>query len=208
MSSWYALKAAKLAGPSAPGSKTIPDGQANCLAGLSFVFTGELTSLGRDEAVNLAKRFGGRVVGSPSSKTSFVVVGENAGPSKLAAIKKHGLKMINEDEFLNLIATRKGDDIDQKTREKMEKEEEKIRNAAKEMEREERKAEKERKKSLINASSELSRKLPISNSSQLWTSRYAPQQLKDMCGNKTQVEKLRAWIHDWYTHFCYTIVMN
>ena len=109
---------------------------------------------------------------------------------------------------MNLIATRKGDDIDQKTREKMKKEEEKIRNAEKEMEREERKAEKERKKSLINTSSELSRKLPISNSSQLWTSRYAPQQLKDMCGNKTQVEKLRAWLHDWYTHFCYTIVMN
>jgi replication factor C subunit 1 len=36
------------------------------------------------------------------------VLGDNAGPSKLAAIKKHNLKTLSEDEFLNLIATRKG----------------------------------------------------------------------------------------------------
>ena len=35
----------------------------------------------------------------PSSKTNFVVLGEKAGPAKLAAIKKHGLKTLNEDEF-------------------------------------------------------------------------------------------------------------
>lgn len=58
--SWAAIKAAKLAGPSAPGSKTIPDAAApDCLSGLSFVFTGELSSLSRDEATDLAKRFGG-----------------------------------------------------------------------------------------------------------------------------------------------------
>ena len=109
-------------GPSAPGSKSVPDGEDNCLFGLSFVFTGELSSFPRDEATDTAKRFGGwvdfsnysgfsfthsRVVGQPSSKTDFVVVGEGAGPSKLAAIKKHGIRTLTEDEFLNLIATRK-----------------------------------------------------------------------------------------------------
>ena len=50
------------AGPSAPGSKEIPVPEdPNCLAGLSFVFTGELSSLSRDEAVELAKRYGGCV---------------------------------------------------------------------------------------------------------------------------------------------------
>ena len=49
-----------------------------------------------------------RVVLQPSSKTDHVVLGENAGPSKIAAMKKHGLKTLSEDEFLNLIATRKG----------------------------------------------------------------------------------------------------
>ena len=53
------MKAARSAGPAAPGSKEIPIPQdPNCLAGLSFVFTGELSSLSRDEAVELAKRYG------------------------------------------------------------------------------------------------------------------------------------------------------
>jgi replication factor C subunit 1 len=48
-----------MAGPSAPGSKAVPDGAHDCLAGLTFVFTGELSSFSRDEAVEIAKRFGG-----------------------------------------------------------------------------------------------------------------------------------------------------
>ena len=55
------MKAARLAGPSAPGSKEVPDGAPNALAGLAFVFTGELSAFSRDEAVELAKRFGGCV---------------------------------------------------------------------------------------------------------------------------------------------------
>jgi replication factor C subunit 1 len=65
------------------------------------------------------------------------VLGDNAGPAKLAAIKKHGLKTLDEDEFLNLIATRKPGKLDEKTRKKIEKEEEAIRQAAKEMEKRE-----------------------------------------------------------------------
>ena len=69
--------------------------------------------------------------------TSYVVVGEDAGPSKLKTIEKHKLKTLNEDEFLNLIATRQGpsgSNGDAKFKKKMEKEEQAIRTAAKEME--------------------------------------------------------------------------
>jgi len=59
--SWAAKKAAQLAGPVAHGSKEIPDGLPDCLAGLSFVFTGELSSFSRPEASDVAKRFGGYV---------------------------------------------------------------------------------------------------------------------------------------------------
>lgn len=60
--SWAAAKAAKLAGPSAHGSKEVPEAKdPMCLAGLTFVFTGELSSFSRDEGVELAKRFGGYV---------------------------------------------------------------------------------------------------------------------------------------------------
>ena len=193
------MKAARAAGPSAPGSKQIPEGEPNCLAGLSFVFTGELSSLSRDEAVDLAKRYGGRVVGQPSSKTSFVVVGDNAGPSKLAAIDKHKLRKINEDEFLNLIATRSSDSADDKTKAKLAKEEQQMRKAAEEMEKLERKEAKERAKAIANAGGSPARtKLPADTSSQLWTVRYAPKTLKEICGNKGQIEKLHQWLLDWY----------
>jgi replication factor C subunit 1 len=67
------------------------------------------------------------VTGQPSSKTSYVVLGENAGPSKLAAIKKNGLKTLSEDEFLELIGSRvgpsgQGKALDPKLKQKMEKE--------------------------------------------------------------------------------------
>ena len=57
--SWAAKRAALAAGPVAHGSKEVPDGAPDALAGLSFVFTGELSSFSRDEASDLAKRFGG-----------------------------------------------------------------------------------------------------------------------------------------------------
>jgi hypothetical protein len=85
------------------------------------------------------------VVGQPSSVTSYVVLGSDAGPSKLKAIEKHKLKTLNEDEFLNLIATRKGPGgakgtgLDAKTKKKLEKEQEAIRQAAKELELREKK---------------------------------------------------------------------
>jgi hypothetical protein len=60
--SWAAARAAKLAGPSAPGSKEVPEGVPDCLLGLSFVFTGELSAFSREEAINIAKRYGGYVV--------------------------------------------------------------------------------------------------------------------------------------------------
>lgn len=89
-----------------------------------------------------------RVVGQPSSKTSFVVLGSNAGQSKLNAIAKHKLKTLSEDEFLELIATREGPSAggeeDEKDKKKREKEMKAIRESAKEMERREKVAGKEK----------------------------------------------------------------
>lgn len=56
--SWRVAAERRAAGPAAPGSKPIPEGRPNCLAGLTLVFTGELSSIGRDDAVDLAKRYG------------------------------------------------------------------------------------------------------------------------------------------------------
>ncbi|KAJ3072599.1 hypothetical protein HDU98_003322 [Podochytrium sp. JEL0797] len=98
---------ASKAGPSAPGSKQIPVGEPNCLAGSTFVFTGELTSITRDDAQDLVKRYAGRVTGSISGKTTYVVVGEEAGVKKLEKATALKIKQINEDELLDLIRTSK-----------------------------------------------------------------------------------------------------
>jgi replication factor C subunit 1 len=55
---YYAHKQKLAQMPKAHGSKEIPVGEENCLGGLAFVFTGELSSISRDEAIDLVKRYG------------------------------------------------------------------------------------------------------------------------------------------------------
>ena len=71
-------------------------------AGLTFVLTGALTRFTRDEATEAIERLGGKAVGSVSKKTSFVVVGENAG-SKERKARELGIPILSEEEFLKMI---------------------------------------------------------------------------------------------------------
>ena len=72
------------------------------LAGSTFVITGTLPNMSRDEASALIKQNGGKVSGSVSKKTSFVLAGEAAG-SKLTKAQELGVKIISEDELLEMI---------------------------------------------------------------------------------------------------------
>ncbi len=72
------------------------------LAGLTFVLTGTLPTLKRDEAEALIKQNGGKAAGSVSKKTSYVVAGEEAG-SKLTKAKELGIPVIDEAAFLAMI---------------------------------------------------------------------------------------------------------
>ena len=72
------------------------------LAGLTFVLTGTLPTLSRDEAGEKIKAAGGKVSGSVSSKTSFVVAGEAAG-SKLTKANSLGIPVIDEDALLAML---------------------------------------------------------------------------------------------------------
>ncbi|TID27835.1 3 -5 exonuclease helicase [Venturia nashicola] len=81
-------------------------GAPNCLAGLTFVITGVLPMLSRDDVQNLIKEFGGKVTTSTSRKTDYVVLGENAGRTKCKTIEKLGLETVNEEELLHMIRTR------------------------------------------------------------------------------------------------------
>lgn len=72
------------------------------LQGKTFVFTGELTKMTREDAQNLVKANGGKVSGSVSAKTYAVVAGAEAG-SKLTKAQELGVKILSEEEFLSLI---------------------------------------------------------------------------------------------------------
>ncbi len=73
------------------------------LSGQAFIFTGTLNGISRTEAEEMARQAGASIVSSVSSKTSYVVVGSDPG-SKVAQAKKLGVKIINQTEFLALIA--------------------------------------------------------------------------------------------------------
>ncbi|XP_010978690.1 replication factor C subunit 1 isoform X3 [Camelus dromedarius] len=95
-------------GPKALGSKEIPKGAENCLEGLTFVITGVLESIERDEAKSLIERYGGKVTGNVSKKTNYLVRGRDSGQSKSDKAAALGTKIIDEDGLLNLIRTMPG----------------------------------------------------------------------------------------------------
>ena len=78
----------------------------SAIAGKTVVFTGALEKMTREEAKAQAERLGAKAAGSVSKKTDFVVAGPGAG-SKLAEAKKHGVKVLTEDEWLKLIRAAK-----------------------------------------------------------------------------------------------------
>ncbi len=71
-------------------------------AGMTFVLTGALSRFTREEATEQIENLGGKVSGSVSKKTKFVVVGENAGTKERKA-RELGIQILTEDEFLDLI---------------------------------------------------------------------------------------------------------
>ena len=74
------------------------------LKGLSIVISGTFAKHSRDEYKAMIEQHGGKNSGSVSGKTDYILAGDNMGPAKLEKAAKLGVKIINEDEFLNMIA--------------------------------------------------------------------------------------------------------
>ncbi|KAF8946558.1 hypothetical protein BGZ47_000220 [Haplosporangium gracile] len=200
-------------GPSALGSKEIPKGEDNCLAGLAFVFTGELSSITREDAADLVKRYSGRVTGSPSGKTSYVVVGDDAGQSKLDKVKKLKIKTLDEDEFLDLIRTspartEDGEIVKSKPKPAATTVSNSSSSAKVKAEPVEKKSSSSSSKaaaasepSIVKSIKSESKAPAIDNNkpaeTELWTSKYRPKQIKDLCGNNAGVQKLVRWLENW-----------
>lgn len=78
-------------------------GASNKLAGKSIVISGVFAKHSRDEYKALIEQHGGKNVGSISGKTSFILAGDNMGPSKLQKAEKLDIPLVNEDDFLDMI---------------------------------------------------------------------------------------------------------
>ena len=75
------------------------------LQGATVVISGMFTLHSRDEYKTLIEQHGGKNTASVSAKTTYLLAGENMGPAKLEKATKLGIKIISEDEFLQLIAS-------------------------------------------------------------------------------------------------------
>lgn len=170
----------KQQGPLAPGSKEIPQGSPNCLEGLTFVFTGELSSISRDDAADLVKRYGARVTSAPSHKTSFLVVGEGAGDSKLAKAHECSLAVLDEDGLFDLIKS-KSTIVTSSSAEP----------PAKKV------AEKPNQKDFEDEVYEEKTVRSIFISPELITTKYAPKSEEDLIGNATPFKNLVDWLSSW-----------
>ena len=77
--------------------------QSDKLAGQSIVISGVFQHHSRDEYKLIIEQNGGKNVGSISGKTSFILAGDNMGPSKLQKAEKLGIRIVSEDEFLEML---------------------------------------------------------------------------------------------------------
>ncbi|POG81109.1 hypothetical protein GLOIN_2v1510569, partial [Rhizophagus irregularis DAOM 181602=DAOM 197198] len=171
------------ADPTTPESKEIPQGEEMCLYGKTFVFTGDL-SMDREEAQDLVKRHGGRVTSQPSSKTSYVIVGQDPGPKKMEKVKQFKIKTLNEDQLLELIRTspRKSDvDINKSQKSKTSKSKAPITKIS----------------DAITAVASPASSKASETVAQLWTEKYRPKLFRDFCGNQNLVKDMEKWLGVW-----------
>ncbi len=95
----HVVEKLRSAGVNFQSTRVITDAR---FAGKTFVLTGALSKFTRDEATEKIELLGGKVSGSVSKKTGFVVVGENAGSKERKALEL-GIPILTEDEFLEMI---------------------------------------------------------------------------------------------------------
>ena len=183
--------------------KEIPEGAPGCLQGQTFVISGVLDSLEREAAKTLIERYGGRVTGSVSGKTSFLLLGQEGGESKRKQAEKLGTKVIDEDGLFDLIRSRKGHalgaeaaDTGKAATAKAKKAQSSAQTAAQGV------------TASVNASTSKGReqlrvhgKTAARAEDMLWVDKHRPLRLADIIGNASCVSRLAGWLKSWDATF-------
>ena len=183
-----------------------PRGGDDCFNGLTFVITGTLDSIYRNEAEDLIKRHGGRITGSVSGKTDFLVAGTDSGASKVKAAREKGTKIIDEDGLFSLLmstAPPPGNDEDDDEEREAEREK-KRRNVSVSPSAAAGSSSKREASSSSAAAATAAAPTPqqvaspsASAGSDLWVTKHKPTSMNDVVGNASHVTVLKAWLRNW-----------
>ncbi|KAF6063531.1 Replication factor RFC1 C terminal domain family protein [Candida albicans] len=166
---------------------TIPDAELPEVDPTKKVNFFALNAAHRGTAEQTAKQYGAKVTKSISGKTSLVVLGADAGPSKVQKIKQHKIKAIDEAGFIKLLESMPADGGSGAAAEaaKLKREQEE----AKSLNKQRRKREKKERSKKLESQKESKRQS---------TQRHAPTDLNQLCGNKGQIQKLKSWLENWF----------
>lgn len=198
--------------PPHKGEKEVPEGAPDCLSGLTFVISGTLDSLEREEATDLIKRYGGRVTGSISKKTSYLLADEDIGGVKSNKAKDLGVPFLTEDGLFDLIRKSKPAKapVDKRqnnnSSEKLQKSQTKSSPAKVEKRAEASAVGKSIASNSNAASASADKQKPkiVDRGSMQWTEKYRPKVPNDIVGNQSMVKQLHDWLKSWDALFLHS----
>ncbi|KAH9659424.1 Replication factor C subunit 1 [Citrus sinensis] len=191
--------------PPHKGEKEVPEGAPDCLAGLTFVISGTLDSLEREEAEDLIKRHGGRVTGSVSKKTNYLLCDEDIGGAKSTKAKELGTPFLTEDGLFDMIRASKP--MKALAQAESKKSVEKVaaslpKKSPQNIEAKSTSAPKAPSERMKTVASPAKRKgQNIQQSLLTWTEKYRPKTPNEIVGNQQLVKQLHAWLAHWNEKF-------
>ncbi|CAI0447580.1 unnamed protein product, partial [Linum tenue] len=185
--------------PPHKGEKEVPEGAPDCLAGLTFVISGTLDCLEREEAEDLIKRHGGRITGSVSKKTSFLLCDEDIEGRKSAKAKELGTPFLTEDGLFDKIRSSKSTKVPAK--EGLKGSAEKAAPLPKKSPLKAEVKDCSAGKASAKAVSPAKKRQVVEHSSLPWTEKYRPKVPNDLVGNQSLVNQLHTWLKSWNDQF-------
>ncbi|KAF7097065.1 hypothetical protein CFC21_098926 [Triticum aestivum] len=200
--------------PPHKGEKEVPEGAPDCLAGLTFVISGTLDSLEREEAGDLIKRYGGRVTGSISKKTSYLLADEDIGGVKSNKAKDLGVPFLTEDGLFDMIRKSKPAKAPVNKHEGNSNSEKLLKSQTKSSPvKAERRAvdqvgtmgKSTPSKSNKESNSTNNQKVKVVDRGSLqWTEKYRPKVPNDIVGNQSMVKQIHDWLKSWEDQFLHS----
>ncbi|KAF0895658.1 hypothetical protein E2562_014277 [Oryza meyeriana var. granulata] len=199
--------------PPHKGEKEVPEGAPDCLTGLTFVISGTLDSLEREEATDLIKRYGGRVTGSISKKTSYLLADEDVGGVKSTKAKELGVPFLTEDGLFDMI--RKSNPAKstvakhQSNNNSGKQQKSPIKSSPVKVERRDGNQITTGKSisptgNKESASIDSQKAKIVDRGSLQWTEKYRPKVPNDIVGNQSMVKQLHNWLKSWDGQFLHS----